>query len=88
MYIAVNTDFYGFWFAFLFPHPPLVWACEGGLQNSPSPQEFALGPTCLVVKGRGEGNSLDFLSSVVFFSFCFISLKTPTSGREHRTEKW
>lgn len=59
----------------LFSPPLLVLACEGCLQNSPSPQEFALGPTCLVVKGRDEGNSLDFLSSIVF---CFVS-----GGKEH-----
>lgn len=59
----------------LFSPPLLVLACEGCLQNSPSPQEFALGPTCLVVKGRDEGNSLDFLSSIVFL-FCFRRERT------------
>lgn len=42
-------------------------------------QEFALGPTCLVVKGRGEGNSLDFLSSIVF-GFCFRRERTQQKG--------
>lgn len=47
--------------------PPLFWFVKDVYQTPPSPQEFALGPTCLVVKGRGEGNRLEFPSSIVFW---------------------
>lgn len=74
VYIAVNTDFYGFWFA----SPPthtlvLVW--EWCLQNSPCPQEFTLGPTYSVVREWDEG-------SILFPLLCFslASWQTPTHG--------
>lgn len=37
MYIAVNTDFYGFWFAFLFPHPPPLFGLVKDVYKTPLP---------------------------------------------------
>lgn len=82
VYIAVNTDFMGFGLPFIFTPPFLFWLVKDGYKTPPPPQEFALGPTCLVVKGKGEGNSLDFLSSIVL-GFCFVS-----QAGKNTTEKW
>lgn len=51
VYIAVNTDFYGFWFAYPPPTIPPPGVCLGA---------------CLLVKGRSEGSILYFLCSIVF----------------------
>lgn len=49
----------------LLPSPALFWLANDVYRALPPPQEFTLGPTCLVVKGRAEGRSiLDFLSSI------------------------
>lgn len=57
--------------------PFLFWLVKDVYKTlSPPPQEFALGPTCLVVKGRGGGNSLDFFSALLFLGFV-------SGGKEH-----
>lgn len=84
VYIAVNTDFYGFWFALLthtHTHP-----CFGlGMMSAelPLPPGVYLGTHFLSGEGRGKGSIL----SPLLCCFSLTSWQTPAQGECKHTER-
>lgn len=72
----------GFGLPFISTPPFLFWLVKDVYKTPPPPRSLPWGPLAWWVKGRGEGNSLDFLSSIVF-GFCFVS-----QAGKNTTEKW